>query len=246
MATKPKSATSGTKDVATKQDQMPDYIKNGNGRGSENVSSSDIMLPRIDVIQAIGPQLKSKDEKYIEGAKMGDLFNTLTSELYPEGVNIIPVTFFKQYLVWEDRDKGQGGLQGVFDTLSEAEAKAAENDLWEAVETPTHVVVILDDDGNPVSEATIPMAKSKYKVSKRFNSLVRLNGGDRFSRVYTVGSVDDTGPKGDFYNLTVHDRGWPTKDAYEYAERLYEAISQGDVSVRSDYSGEDAPDEAEI
>jgi hypothetical protein len=215
-----------TKSVAKTEDQMPDYIKQGQNRGNENVSNDDLQLPRIDVLQALSPQTQKKKDEYIDGAEAGMLFNTLTGELYPDGVNITPISFVKRHLVWVDRQKdSEGGLRGVFDSSDEAErfVEAQEDeDKLEVVPTAEHLVLL--DDG---TEVILSMAKSKMKVSRKFNSLVRLNGGDRFSRKYLVTSVSDKSAQGEFENIAIANAGYPSKEVYEKAETLFEAISSG-------------------
>lgn len=213
-------------EVKKTTDQMPAYIKQGMNRGNENVSSEDLQLPRIDVLQALSPQINKKKDSYIEGAEVGMLFNTLTGELYPDGVHITPVSFVKRHLVWVDRKlDSEGGLRGVFDTQEEAEAFVQEQPDEDKLEvSPTAEHLVLLDDG---TEVIVSMAKSKMKVSRKFNSLVRLNGGDRFSRRYKVTTVDDKSAQGEFQNLSIENDGFPTEDVYFKAEKLHEAISSG-------------------
>lgn len=234
MSTKAKQ---GTTEVATTKEQLPAYIKQGMNRGNENVSSEDLQLPRIDVLQALSPQVNKKKDEYIEGAEVGMLFNTLTHELYPGGVHITPVSFVKRYLVWVDRKQdNEGGLRGVFDTAEEAEdfvQSQEDEDKLEIVPTAEHLVLL--DDG---SEVIVSMAKSKMKVSRKFNSLVRLNGGDRFSRRYLITTVDDKGPKGEFQNIAIANANWPSEEVYLKAEQLYTAISSGAMKQQAaSYAG---------
>lgn len=79
------------------------------------------------------------------------------------------------------------------------------------------------------------MGKSKTKVSRKFNSLVRLAGGDRFSRRYVVSAVDDEGPKGEFKNLSIDYDGFPSEDVYKKAEQLY--VSSKSYTVHREYEG---------
>ncbi len=86
------------------------------------------------------------------------------------------------------------------------------------------------------------MAKSKMKVSRKFNSLVRLNGGDRFSRAYAITSVDDKGSQGEYQNISIANNGFPSEDVYSKAESLYEAIQAGAKQASGNYdntSGEE-------
>ncbi len=216
-----------SKEIAKQEAQMPSYIKQGQNRGNENVSNDDLQLPRIDVLQALSPQINKKKDEYIEGAEVGMLFNTLTGELYPDGVGITPVSFVKRFLVWVDRKKdSEGGLRSVFDTMDEAGilcSTAGDEDKLEIVATAEHLVLL--DDG---TEVILSMAKSKMKVSRKFNSLVRLNGGDRFSRRYVITTVDDKSSQGEFQNITLNNDGFPSEEIYFKAEALYEAIASGE------------------
>lgn len=220
------------KEVKKTEDQVPAYIKQGQNRGNENVSNDDLQLPRIDVLQALSPQINKKKDEYIEGAEVGMLFNTLTGELYPDGIHITPISFVKRFLVWVNRKiETGGGLRGVFDTSEEAEAfieDQEDEDKLENVITAEHLVLL--DDG---TEVIMSLAKSKLKVSRKFNSLIRLNGGDRFARRYHVTTIDDEGPKGEFQNLKIENAGFPSEEIYLKAEKLYESIDSGQTKQAS-------------
>lgn len=231
-----------SKQVAKTEDQLPAYIKQGQNRGNENVSNDDLQLPRLDVLQALSPQINKKKDEYIDGAEVGMIFNTLTGELYPEGVHFTPVSFVKRFLVWVDRKKdNDGGLRGVFDTAEEAEI-FVQNDpdesKLEIVPTAEHLVVL--DDGE---EVILSMAKSKVKVSRKFNSLVRLNGGDRFSRRYKMTSVDDKSSQGEFQNISISNDGFPSEEVYFKCEALYEAIQNGAKQATGNYESAGATEE---
>ena len=51
------------------------------GSGFEEVTSSDIQIPFIRIIQALSPQLKKTDPGFIQGASQGDIFNTVTKKV---------------------------------------------------------------------------------------------------------------------------------------------------------------------
>ena len=229
------TAVEENKQVA-KNENLPAYIKQGMNRGNENVKSEDLQLPRIDVLQALSPQVNKKKDEYIDGAEVGMLFNTLTGELYREGVHVTPVTFAKRFLVWVNRKlDSEGGLRGVFDTAEEAEEfmnEQPDEDKLELVPTAEHLMLL--DDG---TEVIVSMAKSKMKVSRKFNSLVRLQGGDRFSKRYKITTVDDKSAQGEFQNISLSPDGYPSEEVYLKAEALYTAISTGAIKqAKGDYT----------
>jgi hypothetical protein len=219
---------------------MPDFLvgKTG-GRGAENVSTDDMIIPRVELIQALSPARNKKDAAHIEGAEEGMLYNNVTRELYGESVTVVPVYYSKQYLVWKDRKSGGGGsngFRGAFASPELARAAIAQlgEDGLEVSDTAQHFVLVRSQD--QWQEAVISMAKSKMKVSKRWNSLIRLTNTDSFSRAYKLSSVVETNARNESYhNFNVTPLGFVTKEVYERAERLYETIRAGGVKVSADY-----------
>ncbi len=222
--------------------EVPDYIKQGSARGSENVTTEDLVIPRLEIVQALSPCIDESDAAYIEGAKPGMLFNSVTRELYGDSVIFIPVLFKQQYLLWRDRKKG-GGFAGAYD--SEIEAKAAikeqnDPDNWEALKTAQHFGLLVEGDSWKMDEAVISMARTKLKISRNFNSLVRINGGDRFSRAYVVSAVQEQNNEGQkYYNFSIKNFGWAPQQVYTAAEKMYEAVASGERTIVADTSADD-------
>jgi hypothetical protein len=222
-------------------DAVPDYLKDKMGtRGAENVGADDMIIPRIELIQALSPARNKKDSAYIEGAEEGMLYNNVTRQLYGENAAVVPVYYAKQFLVWKDRKAGGGGsngFRGAFASRELAEmaiAKLGEEGL-EVSDTAQHFVLVRLVSGE-WQEAVISMAKSKAKVSKRWNSLIRLAGGDSFSRAYKLSAVTETNARNEsYFNFSVTPLGFVKEEVYKRAEALYETIRAGGAKVSADY-----------
>lgn len=217
--------------------ELPAYIKDGFGRGSEQVTTQDMMVPRLDIIQSLSPQRERGNEAYIEGATEGLLFNSVTGDLYEECI-VVPVMFQKGYALWIDRKAG-GGFRGLYPTMVEADAKKAtlednERRICDIVETDNNICLLVgeEDDGSDTEEVMLSWTRSKLKVSRKWNSMIRMKAGDRFSRQYKLSSVVEKGAKGTFHNFSIEEAGFPTEGVYRKAESLYQAISSGKVKVR--------------
>lgn len=221
--------------------EIPDFMKQGN-RGAENVGTDDMIIPRIELIQALSPVRKKSDPAYIEGAEEGMLYNNVTRTLYGTEVTVVPVYYTKQFLVWKDRKAGGGGsngFRGAFASKELADRAIAElaEEALEVSDTAQHFVLVRN--GDDWQEAVISMAKSKVKVSKRWNSLMRLSNTDSFSRAYKLSATTETNARNEsYFNFNVAALGFVNKDLYERAEKLYETIRTGAVKVSNDYDGE--------
>ena len=219
--------------------EMPDFLKNqGPARGSEDVGTEDLTIPRLELTQALSKCRKKSDSAYIEGIDEGDMYNSLTRENLGKEVLLVPVMFRKEFLVWRDQDLG-GGFAGSYPSRQEAQEVIdvqEKPEEWDAVETAQHYCLQVGPDG-ALSEIVVPMAKTRSKVSRNWNSLIRLNGGDRFSRIYKVMAVEETNAKNqDYQNMAVFNHGFVTEPIYRAAEALYEDVAAGNVSA--DYSDE--------
>lgn len=225
---------------------IPDYLKNQtSARGAENVGTEDLVIPRLELVQALSPCRKKTDPAYIQGAEEGMLYNNVTRELYGASAKVVPVYFRKEYIVWKDRQLG-GGFVGAFTSLEAA--KAAQNeqenpDDYRVNDTANQFCLLVKDNGD-VEEIVVSMAVTKLKTSRKWNSLIRMAGGDTFSRVYELSAVVEQNKLNqDYYNLNVKIVGFPTEPVYRRAEALYEQIKGGGVRVDQGVEGAAHTDE---
>jgi hypothetical protein len=225
-------------------DVAPEYIKNGAGRGTENVTVADIAIPRLEIVQALSPAIKRSDPGYIPGAEQGMLNNSASRELYGEKVWVVPVYFTKQYLLWREQKLG-GGFAGAFNSAEEAQAEMENRDLgpeeWQAIDTPQYLCLLMN--GSKVTEVMVSMPRTKAKVSRQWQALIRLAEGDMFSRVYEIGTTEQQKDNNTFWNFTVKLLGYPPKPLYDQALSLYNRVKSGDKQVVMDVSGLNADEE---
>lgn len=223
--------------MVVQSDKLPDYIRKDTARGSENVSTEDLVIPRLEVIQDLSPQLDEDSGEYIAGAKAGMLTNSVTNQLYGSEVMVVPVHYTKQYLVWKSREKG-GGFFGAYPTPKEAEDRVQQEggkaQGVEAIDTPTHLCLLINQHSGTVDEVILSMPRTKAKVSRQWNSMIRMAGGDRFSRVYRIATTKEENAKGKFHNYVVATSGFPHRTIYQMAEKLFAAVSKGDRNVVMD------------
>ena len=237
-----------TKQVAkteTNTEMKPSFLNNDSARGQENVGIDDLSIPRLGVIQALSPQRKKSDPAYIEGAEEGQLFNSVTNGLYGTEVGFIPCYFRKEWLIWKEKAAG-GGFQGSFNSELEAKqdlradgrdaetvtVKGATIPVYEVVDTAQHFGLLVLEGGR-TEEIVISMSKSKMKTSRQLNTLCKMVGGDRFSSIYNLKSVEVNGEKGDCFSMAVTRTGYVDEDQFHKGEALYEAVAEGGRTVNN-------------
>lgn len=224
------------------QEQLPDYLSKGPARGSEEVKSSDMILPRLELVQSQSP---IKEIEGNEEVRDGMLFNSVTGQVYGDFVYFIPVYYRMEHLIWKDSDSG-GGFFGSFPSEEQARARLKQlysddptligktekgKDLVEIVDTPVQYGMLITPDG-ATEQIVISMAKTKAKVARKWNAMIQIAGGDRFSRVYKISAFTDENKQGKkFKNYVVQPAGFPPKAAYEAAELIYEAFRSGAMAV---------------
>lgn len=224
--------------------ERPDWMGD-NSRGSEGVGVDDMVIPRLEIVQDLSPHHKESKPEYIEGAKPGMLFNSATSALYGDSVYIVPVLFRKEYVIWKDLNAG-GGYGGAYPTAEEGAAGLAEQlesgrlegtpDQFEILQTHQQFCLLVHPESTadePVLEQIVlSMAKSKMKVSRKWNTTIQAESGDRFVRMYKASVVEDQNAAGqDYYNLKIERQGFVPESIFRAAETFYEAIKAGAVDV---------------
>ena len=205
---------------------MPAHLQQGSGLGNENVTASDMTIPRLELIQQLSPQLMKKNAKYIEGAELGHMFDSLTGELFTS-VFVINLYYETKYAVFKQRNLG-GGFEGNFDTAQDAMdhlvARSLDPKQYDIVETAIHKCLMLDENGNPKQPVLIYMSGSKMKISSQWNTQIQLEGkgADRFATVWTLSANEETNRAGQPYqNYKVTFAGFAGEALYNEAKKTY-------------------------
>jgi len=146
MAKKPEAINTEEKSLATVTSTgLPVAFDMGNdaGAGMEGADKDSFAIPFLSVLQKISPQCDEADAKFIDGAKGGMLFNTVTQQLYDgkEGLLFIPCAFQRRFLRWGPRGTEAGGFKGEF--LPEVAAEMRQR--GEVVEHEGRLYFPLDD-----------------------------------------------------------------------------------------------------
>jgi hypothetical protein len=77
------------------------------GAGMENVTSADLLVPRITVLQQLSPQLNDRRAEHIPGARQGEICDVGVGEAWPS-IYFVPCYFEKVWIEWAPRASGKG------------------------------------------------------------------------------------------------------------------------------------------
>ena len=218
--------------IALVSTSVPAHVKEASGLGNENVTSDHLQTPRVKLLQQLSNEVDPNHEDYVEGAMPGDFYNTVTNSLLGRALYIINLLFKEEFVVWRKLNKG-GGLKGTFPSYKEAtDFLTAENLLvadHDVVQTQSHTLLMKDPNTGEFVRTPFLMdfASSKLRVSREWNTQITQLGGDRFSSLWKLSSVQTQNRAAQkFYNLSVENQGWVLEEDYIFAKSAYDNISQ--------------------
>lgn len=250
MAKGKQVAKRGNTDVA------PVELQQFEGAGLENVGASDLLVPRISILQALSPQLSKKKTEFIKDAKMGDICDVGVGEVFTDGILFLPVYYRKDYLEWAPRKSGKGLINihnspKILDetTRDDKNKPVLPNGNYIA-ETAQFFGFNLTADGR---QSFLPMASTQLKKARQWLTLAtgeKLNRPDGssfqpplFYRTYQLTTAEESNNDGEWFGWKI-ERG-PTlpeleKEGHDWRElmnwaglfkqSLEQGIARGDVS----------------
>ena len=259
---------SETKTVAKKEQSQvatfnSDLLKQAGGSLNKK-SSDDYQIPYLNIIMKGSPQLKKGDEKHIEGAEEGMVFNTVTKQLY-KNLTVLPVYYKRSYVEWKLVRKQATAPIAEY-SISEYEQMKREGKIVRdennkdrivggdtyVENTASHFVIVVEEDGS-WNQAIIKMKASQLKKSRTWNSIMsnqrRKDGNEiyqpkDFARSYSLSTKYEENDVGDWYGWVISQGLWideiknpNLQKIWEDAIRFEKAIHQGEVSgAEEDYS----------
>ena len=224
-------------------------------KGFDNMTQDDLALPFVRILGQLSPQVTAGDSKYIESAKPGMIYNTVTSELYDgkKGIKVIPCYYKKDYPEWSDRGDGPGAPVAVHMPNSpviatgKREGSKIRLPNGNYLEETAYYYVLMETKAGGMTPALITMKSSQLSVSKNWNSMMKTiqiedgKGGfvtpPMHAVVYNLSSTLQKNDKGSWYGWVVTmDRILDQKDKSLYlsAKEFGGNVSKGNVQTKAD------------
>lgn len=224
----------------------------------------DVGIPFLAILQDLSPQVKKRDEKYIDGAEVGMIINNQSKEIYAgeDGIYFIPC-FFKSCLVeWVPRDKGGGWVAEYPDgdpilrkttRPDRKKAPVREDNGNHIVQTKYYFGLHVKPDGN-YEACVVGLSSSGLKVSREWMRIIKANktpSGNiaaAYSNVYHLRTKLAKNNAGQEYFTWDITKARPVEtEEYLAGRQLGSECARGAVQVsRPDETAVGASDEEEV
>lgn len=230
---------------ALTSDQLALMRKHG---GKQKFSVKELVIPQLKIVQTSGGYMKRSSPDYIDGAKEGQLIDTLTQTLRDGPASLIIVRFATTYMeskpdmgpvvkVWGDDPSGYEKARGDFGTRITADGN-------EIRQTASYHCLLLNTDGSSLP-CMLYAGSTAWKEARRLNTLLgafELMGDDGpfiappYARLYTADTVPMANEKNSWMSWKFGMGGLTLSQ--KYGQALYdkavafeESIDKGEVKV---------------
>ena len=189
------------------------------GLGFAETTTQDMSIPFLRILGAQSPQVDESDGAYVEGAKGGMLYNTVTNTVTSgkEGMLVVPCYYNRRYVEWKPRTEG-GGYVASYLPDDPIVPTAVRNDKNEEVlpngnlltNTAQHFVMLVE--GDQYSRCLITMSSTQLKKSRRWlsqmNAMTAMGKSGPYtlpmmSQFYTLTTVPEQNDLGKWYGWAI-------------------------------------------
>ena len=253
-----------SKQVATTKTQLPatdtndrrERMKRDAGRGI-STKASDNLVPLLQVLQPLSPQVLAKNQQQIKGAKPGDFIAKVLADPVisgEDGIYFQPVGMYEEWVEWVPRQRG-GGFIGRHDynegkppagaklkpnkegSRKPAAYSMGENDLVDTRYVPGYMWA----DGTPIP-FVIPFTSTGHAVARGWmtrQTQLQLDGGilPAWAAVYQLTTKSAKNNLGEWYKIEIGaavplfdlETGEPNDDAAAIVGDCDRAYEMGNV-----------------
>lgn len=259
----------GTDLTKAQGDQIPDYLRGYQKASIGNTDSTDRILPRIKLLQAISPEITD----FAEFAKAGQFWHAIAQGNLGPTFEAIPIVIRKSYILWAPRSDDRGILARAMDAVHWEPADAtftvkpkgsANQVTYKTAKTVAESKLdqfgtsIPGDPNSPpaasltynmmwwlpkfpeLSPSVIINTRSSIKPMQQLLSRIDAKPVPHFVQKYTIGSVQQKGQEGPFFNFTYTGNGFASSEEAKVTAELYERFSK--LGWLASDEAEDEPD----
>jgi hypothetical protein len=212
----------------------------GHGTGLEKVTSSDLLIPRLTILQSNSPQCTLGTPDYNEKYRPGMIFDTGLNEIIAAPLIFVPVQFDKIWIEWFPRETKKGIAQ-IYDNdaiMNQTSEDVNGRDVLPNGNYVAETVQIMGLNVNAnLRPSFIGMVSTQLKKSRRWLTLATseeiMNNGipqqaPFFYRSYSLGTTPESNAKGNWIGWTL-ERGksimeiaQESEEGAQLAERIFQ------------------------
>ncbi len=214
--------------------------------------ADDYQIPYLNMLSKGSPQCEDDNEKYIKDAKKGQIFNTVTENLY-DVLTVLPVYYRRRYVEWNnDRSKGAPVNEYTPEEFQafQKDGKVVRGDDYKdrfvgkpetyIENTAEHYVIAIDGQG--WYKALIKMKGSQLKKSRQWNSVManqrRVEGDEiyqpkDFAMSYNLSGRPEKNDQGTWHGWVVSQNKWVDELGLAKVEDIIADASQFEKSIHS-------------
>lgn len=252
---KPTSIVSTNK---SELEELPEFLKTeiGNQAGMENVEQGDLLLPRLGLCQSLSPQRRKNDSLFIPGLEEGQLFNTVTSEIYGTELDINLLFFFKNRIKFFPIKEGGGidctspnGIDGG--RISPVGCASCKFSTWGngAIDdehgndpplcTLYHNYMSFTEKGFAPTPLAISYKSTGIKASKQMLAGIRISNMPMFAKSYKVTVVEMRDGDNVWFEKKITPGKFVDQPTYRQMEELFNQLKAINIHIDSRGEAED-------
>ena len=257
-------------DVAKKAEELPAHLAQYQKARIGNIDSTDRIIPRIKLMQAISPELVDFDN-----ARAGQFWHTISQENLGPIIRAIPIIIRKTYVLWAPRGDDRGILARAMDGIhwdpADAEFTVKPKGSPNPIVYKTAKTVMesgLDKFGSSIpgdsnsppaasltynmmwylvdhpelSPSIIINTRSSVKPMQQLLSRIDSKPIAHYCQVYDIGSVQQKGAEGPYFNFTYTGAGNAGIEQSEICSGLFHQFDKGGW-VANDETADEPPPE---
>lgn len=215
----------------------PDFLVDDR-TGTENIGQDDVQMPRLAIAQQMSPQLDEVTDVYMEDLKRGDLFNSVSQQIYGKGpIRFIVIRSDKpRWVEFIPRDQG-GGIKDFSVPAGDPRTKFGADGKPPIATKFYDFIVMLPDQNNEL--IGLSFKGTSIRSAKLLNTMILARKKALYAGVYTVSTASKSNAKGTFYIYDVQNAGWVNEDQHKMAKGYHEAFATKEVKFDREPGSDD-------
>lgn len=228
--------------------ERPAFIKEGDTRGTENITRNDIKPPALKLAQAMSPEVKRSEPEFIKDLREGELFNSITKEIYGEGpIQVVFINFLGTRNIEFDPNDRKSVLDGnVPEGDPRTEFTFKKDPTGKDVRVKPKATKFKDYliqvyiGARKAQLMTMSLKSTQLKKSLGLTTVFKGSAMPTFAFLFEVTTVPEHKGDNAWYGWKFVALGYVSEEQFNSAERLYNEMAGKNIEL-ADESADEAP-----